>query len=193
MNQKTITSLYIAGILIIIAWWISDGGWEPPSVLVITVASLIGIQPHGNRKKNTKRLSQAHSSDADAFGLVQRFLRRSIVLDAVAPTRNELAILLLARYPNGTGKGYLRRSLRCITQTLDEALQELIDAKEVIKEFGTYKLTDLGLTRATEVAHRYARANEHRTCVALTRQIHRDAKKRHSFVDLLFAASDLQR
>lgn len=76
-----------------------------------------------------------------------------------APTQNELLILMLFRYPKWSSKSYLRRSLRCITQPLDDSISELVEGDYIMSFFGIFfKLSLSGIKKAKKKASQYEKA-----------------------------------
>ena len=75
-----------------------------------------------------------------------------------APTQNELLLLLQCRFPKWTSKRYLKRSMRCITQSLDDSIDELTQSGRLKQCCGNYlKLGESGLKIAQERATEYAK------------------------------------
>ena len=88
--------------------------------------------------------------------LVERYFWRAFVNAPGAPTQNELLILLRSRYPKWTSKTYLRRSLVCRTQSLDDSLAELVEVSCLIGFCGLFfKLSLYGVEKAEERVRRY--------------------------------------
>jgi len=157
--QLVVNALFIVGLSMVIAWWFIDGGLEPPSVLVLTLASIIGTKAYKRRHHADFVKTKEASTESDAtFGLVEKGFFKSIVQTPGAATRNELSILLLSHYPKWTAKMHIKLSIRSKTQPLDSALDELIELRHIASVFGLfYRLTPLGVSEAKSVVTRHAK------------------------------------
>jgi len=165
MAQTVRRVLFVIGILLVAVWWYDDGGWEPLSVLVLTLASLTGVETY-QRRRQTDSLETKKPKEAEdvALGLVERSWLRATVQAPGAATRNELSILLLKLYPKWATILYIRRSIRSATQPLSAALNELLEMRHVVCVLGFfYKLTELGVREAEIVVKRYATGYGNRT------------------------------
>ena len=90
--------------------------------------------------------------------LVEDHFWRGHVNGYPGATRNELAIVLLHRYPRWSSKRYLRRSCRLKTQPFDDALDELVGTGHIRPCCGfLFKLTGLGVADARRTADRCPR------------------------------------
>jgi hypothetical protein len=75
-------------------------------------------------------------------------------------TRHELLILMLFRYPRWTSRGRLRRSLKCLTHPLDDAIADLMQGRQVVSCCRIFfRLSRLGLQEAQETTRRYEGAH----------------------------------
>lgn len=142
--------LNLAGILVVGLWLYFDPSWEPLSVLLFSLAYVVYDERGSAKQRQLRQESPEH------FDLVEKLFWRSHVNIPGAPTKNELLLLLLSRYPKWSSKLYLKRSLVCRTQLLEDAVAELREGGQIIEccRFFT-RLSQSGVRMAAERAAAY--------------------------------------
>lgn len=144
------SSLNLAGILAVCLWLYFTPSWEPLSVLLLSLAYVV-YDERSSAKQRQREYEHPECSE-----LVEHSLWRGHVNVPGAPTQNELLLLLLSRHPKWSSKFYLKRSLRCRTQSLNEALAELREGGRIMKCcFIFTRLSEAGRRIAEERAAAY--------------------------------------
>jgi len=144
-------------------------GWAVPlfvAVLVVVLTYMGFEWAHGFSGKSVKNsadqektpdITDQQTLPDTGSTLAECGFWKGHVNDPGAPTQNELLLLLRCRFPKWTSKRYLKRSMRCITQSLDNSIEELIQSGRIKQYFSKYlKLSESGLIMAEERATKYA-------------------------------------
>lgn len=132
------------------------------TVVALLCSCVVGFYSWFRSNTRSQPISNVSAKNIkESATLVQSNWWQAHVDTVGAPTRNELLILLLDRYPKWSSKSYLRRSLKCTTQPLDDSIAELVAAcylKSLFRVF--FKLSLSGTNKAKKITSKYKNASE---------------------------------